>query len=531
MEPDGSGLCQTRWSREQQCPPPSLAEGCARPVRWPATGPTSWPWPRPAPARPPSPSPRPAHVLADTAGARLVVVAPTAHLKVQWAAGGRRASRCTSTRLVGRRRSASRPTCTASSPPTSRWRASAAVLRRLADGAFVVFDEIHHAGDERAWGDGVRLAFEPARAPAGLSGTPFRSDTRAIPFVRYDARRGRRRTTSTATARRWPTAASCGPSTSPASTATWSGRRPTASLNAASFDDALDDARAEPAAAHRAVARRRVAAHGAARRPSTASTAIRRVAARRRRPRHRHRPGPRPRHRRPPARPVRRRGHGGHLRRPDGVGAASPTSPRGRQPWLVAVRMVSEGVDIPRLRVGVYATTTTTELFFRQAVGRFVRWTPGRAGPEGVPVHPRRSAAAGPGLPDRRPAPPQPPQAGRDPSRAGPRRARRRSRRAAVPVPGALCGGHRSRGPRRARSRRRRRRPPRRRRPGPGARPRPAAAARRRPDRRPISASSSAGPRAAPGERRSAGCGTRTPTSWLPWSAAPDARTPRSTAS
>jgi hypothetical protein len=39
--------------------------------------------------------------------------------------------------------------------------------------------------------------------------------------------------------------------------------------------------------------------------------------------------------------------------------------------------MVSEGVDIPRLRVAVYATTTTTELFFRQAVGRIVRWTRG----------------------------------------------------------------------------------------------------------------------------------------------------------
>jgi hypothetical protein len=49
----------------------------------------------------------------------------------------------------------------------------------------------------------------------------------------------------------------------------------------------------------------------------------------------------------------------------------------GRDPWLVAVRMVSEGVDIPRLRVGVYATTVTTDLFFRQAVGRFVRWVPG----------------------------------------------------------------------------------------------------------------------------------------------------------
>jgi superfamily II DNA or RNA helicase len=44
-------------------------------------------------------------------------------------------------------------------------------------------------------------------------------------------------------------------------------------------------------------------------------------------------------------------------------------------PWIVAVRMVSEGVDIPRLAIGVYATTTTTELFFRQAVGRLVRWT------------------------------------------------------------------------------------------------------------------------------------------------------------
>jgi len=38
--------------------------------------------------------------------------------------------------------------------------------------------------------------------------------------------------------------------------------------------------------------------------------------------------------------------------------------------------MVSEGVDIPRLRVGVYATAARTELFFRQVVGRFIRATP-----------------------------------------------------------------------------------------------------------------------------------------------------------
>jgi superfamily II DNA or RNA helicase len=48
-----------------------------------------------------------------------------------------------------------------------------------------------------------------------------------------------------------------------------------------------------------------------------------------------------------------------------------------REPWIVAVNMVSEGVDIPRLRIGVYATAAKTPLIFRQIVGRFVRTTPG----------------------------------------------------------------------------------------------------------------------------------------------------------
>ncbi len=54
---------------------------------------------------------------------------------------------------------------------------------------------------------------------------------------------------------------------------------------------------------------------------------------------------------------------------------------RSNEPWIVAVNMVSEGVDIPRLRVGVYATAAKTPLIFRQIVGRFVRTIPGR-GPE-----------------------------------------------------------------------------------------------------------------------------------------------------
>ena len=54
--------------------------------------------------------------------------------------------------------------------------------------------------------------------------------------------------------------------------------------------------------------------------------------------------------------------------------------------WMVAVRMVSEGVDVPRLAVGVYATTTSTPLFFAQAVGRFVRARRARRDRVGVPA-------------------------------------------------------------------------------------------------------------------------------------------------
>jgi hypothetical protein len=45
----------------------------------------------------------------------------------------------------------------------------------------------------------------------------------------------------------------------------------------------------------------------------------------------------------------------------------------GNSRWMVAVRMVSEGVDVPRLAVGVYATSAATPLYFAQAIGRFVR--------------------------------------------------------------------------------------------------------------------------------------------------------------
>ena len=50
----------------------------------------------------------------------------------------------------------------------------------------VILDEIHHGGDARSWGDGIREAFEGATRRLSLTGTPFRSDTNPIPFVRYE---------------------------------------------------------------------------------------------------------------------------------------------------------------------------------------------------------------------------------------------------------------------------------------------------------------------------------------------------------
>ncbi|HMM48953.1 MAG TPA: DEAD/DEAH box helicase family protein, partial [Miltoncostaeaceae bacterium] len=123
--------------------------------------------------------------LAAHPGRRLVVVAPTQHLKTQWADAAEALDLHLEpawTAADGRL-----PADTHGMVTTYQQVAtSAEPLAAIARDAFVVLDEIHHAGDERAWGDSVRAAFASAAVRLSLSGTPFRSDTRAIPFVRYD---------------------------------------------------------------------------------------------------------------------------------------------------------------------------------------------------------------------------------------------------------------------------------------------------------------------------------------------------------
>ncbi len=71
---------------------------------------------------------------------------------------------------------------------------------------------------------------------------------------------------------------------------------------------------------------------------------------------------------------------------------------KGTSPWIVSVRMISEGVDIRRLRVLVYATSILTDLAFRQITGRLVRADPKNNGDDYgsvvLPADPRLLAMA-----------------------------------------------------------------------------------------------------------------------------------------
>jgi superfamily II DNA or RNA helicase len=304
---------------------------------------------------------------------RLVVVAPTAHLKAQWA---RAASQFGLHLDPAWSAAAGRLPADMHGIVTSYQQVatSAPLLRRLAKDAFVVFDELHHAADDRAWGDAVRDAFDGARQRLALSGTPFRSDTRAIPFVRY---RGDEAVPDFEYG--YGDALRDGKVVRPVYFPTTNGQMewqaPDGSIHSATFDDRLDTQRASQRL-------RTALSLDGEWLPTVLHSAHDRLTQVRRE--------------QPNAGGLviaidqeHARGIATMLHARFGVAATVVTSDdpqasarianfaTGTEQWLVAVRMVSEGVDIPRLRVGVYATTTTTELFFRQAVGRFVRWTRG----------------------------------------------------------------------------------------------------------------------------------------------------------
>ena len=120
---------------------------------------------------------------------RVIVVTPTDHLRKQWAAAmaalGLDLAADADNGVARLRPDAVGAVVTyaqvAMKPSVHRGRATA--KRTL-----VLLDEIHHCGDAATWGEAVEEAFGAARLRVGLTGTPFRSAPgERIPFVRYVA--------------------------------------------------------------------------------------------------------------------------------------------------------------------------------------------------------------------------------------------------------------------------------------------------------------------------------------------------------
>ena len=310
----------------------------------------------------------------------LVVVAPTSHLKVQWSLAAHRLGLQLDPDWSpgdGLARDVHGLVTTYQQVATGN---TAAKLAGLSADGFVILDEIHHAGHERAWGDGIRVAFGHAARRLSLSGTPFRSDAIPIPFVRYDASGGEGDMAHADYTYGYADALRDGGVVRPVYFPRVDGEMEwtTASgdvINASFQDELTKD--------QMSMRLRTALSLEGEWMPSVLARANEQL--RSIRQDHRDAGGLviaiDQEHAQGIARLLRDR-----FGTPaDVVVSDDPTASKkiaefsqNDRPWLVAVRMVSEGVDIPRLRIGVFATTTSTELFFRQAVGRFVRWQAGR---------------------------------------------------------------------------------------------------------------------------------------------------------
>ncbi|MBB4734965.1 DEAD/DEAH box helicase [Micrococcus cohnii] len=319
---------------------------------------------------------RVAKILVDSGVVRRVtVVAPTDHLKRQWADNAARVGLAIDPNFKnsdGRHGAeyigvALTYAQVANKPVLHR-------NRTEAEKTLVILDEIHHGGDALSWGDGIREAFDPATRRLALTGTPFRSDTATIPFVEYvEGQDGIHRSKADYTygygpalrdnvvrpvifmaysgQMRWQT------STGEVMEAQL-GEAATKAITNSAWRTALDPQGEWIPAVLRGADRRlsevrqRVPDAGGLVIASDHEDA-----------------------RAYAAQLEALTGQKPALILSDDKGASERIEQfsESDERWMVAVRMVSEGVDVPRLCVGVYATSTSTPLFFAQAVGRFVR--------------------------------------------------------------------------------------------------------------------------------------------------------------
>ena len=306
---------------------------------------------------------------------RITVVAPTEHLKYQWAEAAAK---------VGIKLD---PTFTNAHKRHSKQfhgvvvtYAQVAVKSHVhkdlteSSRSLVILDEVHHGGDTLSWGDAIRDAFERATKRLSLTGTPFRSDTAPIPFVTYlpdrdgvlvsqtdyDYGYGRALTDGVvrpvmfmvyAGSMRWRTRAGD-------EMEARLGQDNTKDVTSQAWKSALDPSgdwipQVLQAANRRLTEVRHTIEDAAGLVIATDQDDARAYAH------------------------ILEEitGEEVTLVLSDEAGSSDKITEFSADTtrWMVAVRMVSEGVDVPRLAVGVYATSASTPLFFAQAIGRFVR--------------------------------------------------------------------------------------------------------------------------------------------------------------
>ncbi|WP_328458786.1 MULTISPECIES: DEAD/DEAH box helicase [unclassified Amycolatopsis] len=316
-----------------------------------------------------------AELLSDRTIEAVSIVTPTEHLKHQWAS----AAAAAGIQIDSNFRNTTGVTSSDYNGVALTYAQVAAhpTLHRVRTEnrkTLVILDEIHHGGDAKSWGDAIREAFTPAVRRLCLTGTPFRSDDSAIPFVTYEPDAGGFQRSKSDHSYGYADALADGvvrpvvflAYSGEASWRTSAGEEFTARLgepltaeqNARAWRTALDPAGEWiPAVLHAADTRLSQVRQSV---PDAGGLVI-------------------------ATDQESARAYAKILERLSGemptlvlsddpkasgrIKEFSETNER----WIVAVRMVSEGVDVPRLAVGVYATSASTPLFFAQAIGRYVR--------------------------------------------------------------------------------------------------------------------------------------------------------------
>lgn len=304
---------------------------------------------------------------------QITVVTPTEHLKSQWAEAGARIGirldPAYSAGPVGRNYHGVAVTYAGVGVRPMLHRNRCEQRKTL-----VILDEIHHAGDSRSWGEACLEAFEPAARRLALTGTPFRSDTNPIPFVAYEEGNDGIRRSAADYTYGYGNALGDGV-VRPVIFLSYSGNMRWRTRAGDEIEARLGEPMTKDAVAQ---AWRTALDPAGDWMPNVLRAADRRLSEVRRTV--------------PDAGGLviasdqhSARAYAKLIRQTTGSGATvvlSDDAGGGRRieeftasddRWMVAVRMVSEGVDVPRLAVGVYATTISTPLFFAQAVGRFVR--------------------------------------------------------------------------------------------------------------------------------------------------------------